>query len=163
MGWTVDVDFRPSAVHGTGVFARGRIARGTRIWEVDATMRFAEPAALAALPAARLAFALHGGYLHRPTDRFIWYEDGMQYMNHAAGARANCGLDHWPALTQDHSVALRDIAAGEELFEDYGFWADAGFSDEHWLPPLYRAGCPSHFDFLRSLSPGVAVPALVEA
>ncbi len=160
MGWTVNVDFRPSAVHGTGIFARKRIPAGTRIWEVDATMRFDRAAALRTLPPARLAFALHGGYLHRPADRFVWYEDGMQFMNHAAGARANTGLDYWPALGEDHSVALRDIAAGEELFEDYGFWAEAAFAESHWLAPLYRAGRPEHLAFLGGLGP---VPGFVAA
>lgn len=162
MGWTVEVDFRPSAVHGTGVFARRRIPAGKRIWQVDATMRFVQAAALRALPPARLAFALHGGYLHRPADRFVWYEDGMQFMNHASGAGANTGLDHWPKLGEDHSVALRDIAAGEELFEDYGFWAETGFADSHWLAPFYHAGCPEHLAFLRGLTANPA-PAFAAA
>lgn len=164
MGWTVNVDFRPSAVHGTGIFARRRIPAGTRVWEVDATMHFARAADLKALSPARLAYALHGGYLHRPADRFVWYEDGMQFMNHAAGARANTGLAYWPTLTEDHSVALRDIAAGEELFEDYGFWAENGFSERHWLAPFYRAASTEHLAFLGGIAPVTApVPAFADA
>jgi hypothetical protein len=151
MTWTVDVEFRPSAVHGMGVFARRPIKAGAVVWKVDASMRFHSRGDLLALPPARLAFALHGGYLHRPSDRFVWYEDGMQFMNHAPGRRANVGLDHWPELRADHTRALRDIAAGEELYEDYGFWADSGLGEEHWLAPLYRRACPEHIGFLQSV------------
>lgn len=153
MSWTVEVEFRASRVHGAGVFARKDIAAGTRIWEVDAGMRFFEREALEALPPATLARALHGGYLHWPANRFVWYDDGMQFMNHASGPAANIGLDHWPQLMSDHTVALRDIAAGEELLEDYGFWAETGASQGHWMEPLYRAACPEHLAFLRSLAP----------
>ncbi len=30
----VDVEIRPSSVHGLGVFARGAIARGAIVWEL---------------------------------------------------------------------------------------------------------------------------------
>ena len=153
MGWTVDVDFRPSGLHGLGVFARRDIPRGARIWEVDAGMRFDDRAAVEALPPAALRDALHGGYLHVPTDRLVWYDDGMQFMNHGPAGQANIGLDHWPALHADHTVALRDIAAGEELLEDYGFWAHSDLARSHWLTALYRRHCPEHLGFLESLHP----------
>lgn len=80
----------------------------------------------------------------------------MQYMNHAPGPVANIGLTYWPSLTEDHTIALRDIEAGEELFEDYGFWADSGIEPGHWLYALYRDHCPKHLDFLCSLLPAKA-------
>ncbi len=156
MGWKVGVEFKQSPVHGMGIFARQGIKRGTRIWEVDASMRFDDAEALKRLSPERIAYALHGGYLHRPADRLVWYEDGMQYMNHAPGARANVGLTYWPELGLDHTIALRDIEAGEELFEDYGFWVDAGIGEFHWLAPLYREHCPGHIEFLQSLAPAMA-------
>ncbi len=129
-----------------GMFYFGSLGRG-------AATRFSDRAALAAMPLERVAFALHGGYLHHPSDCLVWYEDGMEFMNHAPKGLANAGLGHWPSLTQDHTVALRDIKAGEELFEDYGFWADVGFADGHWLEPFYVAALPQHLTFLRSLAP----------
>jgi hypothetical protein len=108
---------------------------------------------MAALDPLMLSRVLHGGYLHKPSDRFLWYSDGMQFMNHAASPRANIGLRSWPPLQHDHTVALRDIEAGEELLEDYGFWADAGLDPSHWLYPLYLAHCPEHYAFLTSLDP----------
>jgi hypothetical protein len=153
VSWLVDVDFKTSPVHGTGVFARRPIAAGTVIWRYDPTMHACDDKVMAALGPRTLAFALHGGYLHKPSGKFLWYEDGMQFMNHADAPRANVGLAFWPALHDDHTTALRDIAAGEELFEDYGFWADGGLTPGHWLLPLYHAHCPGHMAFLRSLEP----------
>jgi SET domain-containing protein len=150
--WLVDVDFKCSPVHGMGVFARRPIAAGTRIWQVDPSMRFCDAAAMAALSPAQLRFALHGGYLHEPSGRFLWYTDGMQYMNHRAVPDANIGLGYWPELDKDHTIALRDIAAGEELFEDYTFWSDGGLSPDHWLYRLYRKHCPEHLAFLQTLT-----------
>ena len=152
MGWTVEVAFRNSPVHGIGVFSKRPIRAGTRIWEYDAGMRVCDSAAMAALDPRRLRYALHGGYLHKPSDRFLWYTDGMQYMNHAAGPRANIGLGVWPALEDDHTLALRDIAPGEELLEDYTFWADGGLASTHWLYRLYVQHCPEHLVFLTSLT-----------
>ena len=153
MSWIVEVAFRNSSIHGVGVFAKKPIAAGTKIWQYDDGMRVCDAAAMAALAPRQMRYALHGGYLHKPSDRFLWYTDGMQYMNHAETPRANIGLGTWPPLQEDHTVALRDIAAGEELLEDYGFWADGGLEPSHWLHALYLAHCPEHFAFLTSLLP----------
>ena len=151
MSWTVDVDFKKSGVHGTGVFARRPIAAGTRIWQFDRTMQVCDREAMYALSPRKLRFALHGGYYHKPSGMFLWYTDGMQYMNHASTPMANIGLAFWPPLDADHTVALRDIAPGEELFEDYTFWADGGLAPDHWLYRLYLEHCPEHYAFLCSL------------
>lgn len=134
------------------MFARKPIKAGTRIWQVDTTMHVCDGAAMNALSPRKLRFALHGGYYHAPSGLFLWYTDGMQYMNHAAGPVANVGLTFWPPLGEDHTVALRDIAAGEELFEDYRFWADGGLSPDHWLHRLYCEHHPEHYAFLCSLN-----------
>jgi SET domain-containing protein len=148
----VDVHFKLSRIHGIGVFAGQRIAAGTRIWQVDPTMNICDRHTLPALAPDELTYALLAGYLHRPTGRFVWYEDGMQYMNHGSDADANVGLDHWPQrLFDDHLVALRDIAPGEELREDYGFCLDGGLAPDHWMRPLYLAHCPNHYAFLLGL------------
>jgi hypothetical protein len=142
------VTFKNSRIHGTGVFARQPIPAGTRVWQFDDSMSVCDRFALATLETGQLRYALHGGYLHKPTDRFLWYTDGMQFMNHANTPLANVGLTFWPALREDHIVAIRNIAAGEELLEDYGFWSDAGIEPDHWLYPLYLKYCPEHLAFL---------------
>jgi hypothetical protein len=150
--WTIDVSFKKSPIHGTGVFAKERIPAGARVWEYDPTMMACDEATLVRLEPGTIRFALHGGYLHKPSDRLLWYTDGMQYMNHAEGPRANIGLGTWPALSEDHTIALRDIAPGEELLEDYCFWAGGGVAPGHWLHSFYIRYCPEHLGFLARLS-----------
>ncbi len=154
----VPVEFRKSSVHGFGVFAAGPIPAGARVWQVDDSMHVCEASDLAGLSRVELRFALHGGYLHKPSGRFLWYTDGMQYMNHCPTPDANVGLGKWPPLAEDHCVALRDIAAGDELFEDYTFWSDGGLEPGHWLRPFYLAYCPEHYAFLSRLE-GLRVAA----
>jgi hypothetical protein len=152
MGWNVDVEFRPSPLDGTGTFARTDIRAGTKVWTFDSTMKVHGLADLAALPPKTLEFALHGGYLHYPSGKFIWYDDGMDLVNHAPAGVANIGITEWTPLEEDNCTALRDIAAGEELTEDYAFWSVLSLDPEHWLPKLYRDFCPDHYAFLQSLS-----------
>lgn len=151
MGWTVDVEFRRSKIHGMGAFARRPIAKGTKVWKFDKSMQVCGEAELSALPPELLAFALHGGYLHHPSGKFVWYQDGMQFVNHASGDASNIGITQWTPLRKDNCTALRDIAAGEELLEDYSFWSIASLSPDHWLLGLYRDFCPQHFNFLMGL------------
>lgn len=151
MSWNVDVEFRPSRVHGTGTFAREHIPAGTRVWSFDPSMKVGELLELSRLKPYELQFALHGGYYHMPSDKFVWYSDGMQFVNHADGTAANIGILEWTALIDDNCTALRDIKAGEELFEDYNFWSIFKLNPQHWLRALYRDFCPDHHDFLLSL------------
>jgi hypothetical protein len=73
-------------------------------------------------------------------------------VNHAPAGVANIGITEWTPLEEDNCTALRDIAAGEELTEDYAFWSVLSLDPEHWLPKLYRDFCPDHYAFLQSLS-----------
>ena len=58
-------------------------------------------------------------------------------------AAGEIGLGDLAAAPHDHTVALRDIAAGEELFEDYTFWSDGGLAPDHWLYGSTRRTAPS--------------------
>ncbi len=134
------------------MFACERIPAGSKVWQVDGSMHIETRRSFALLEPAQITFALHGGYLHRPSGRFVWYEDGMQYLNHGRGADANVGLDYWPSLRADHIIAFRDIEAGEELREDYGLCLAGGLAPDHWLRPYYAAYCPWHIEFLLELA-----------
>ena len=151
MSWLVNVEFRPSSIHGMGAFAGSRISAGTKVWTFDPGMQVCDKTDLMALGPDRLKFALHGGYLHHPSGKFVWYEDGMQYVNHADGVEANIGILSWTPLEEDHCTALRDIEPGEELFEDYSFWSICSLRRGHWLHSLYRRFCPDHYAFLNTL------------
>lgn len=165
MGWNVKVEVKCSGVHGRGVFAAETIPAGARVWQVDASMHVCTPGLLARLQWPALSQALYSGYLHEPSGLFLWYTDGMQFMNHGDRSDANVGLHYWPRLEDDHIVALRDIEAGEELREDYRGCLQGGLAPDHWMAPLYRAFCPAHYGFLLGLfaqeanHPGIAAAA----
>lgn len=160
MGWNVGIEIKRSTVHGRGVFATEHIPAGTKVWQVDAAMPVCTSDTLPRLRPRVLAEALYGGYLHEPSGLFLWYKDGMEFMNHADAGRANVGLHYWPKLQDDHCVALRDIEPGEELREDYRICLRAGLAPDHWMAPLYRSFCPRHYGFLLGLfaSPEAAYP-----
>jgi hypothetical protein len=151
LGWLVNVGFRRSPVHGTGAFALEPIRKGTKVWSVDPTMHIVGPAELGGLPRDELRFALHGGYLHLPSQKFVYYDDGMEYVNHADGELSNIGITEWTPLMEDNCTALRDIKTGEELLEDYTFWSILQLRKDHWLVDLYRDFCPGHLAFLAEI------------
>ena len=151
MGWNVNVAVKSSAVHGSGVFAAEPIAAGTKVWQFDASMQVCSRRRWPGWSRRRCRRALTAGYVHEPSGLFLWYRDGMQFMNHGDGRAANVGLHYWPKLRDDHIVALRDIEPGEELREDYRSCLRAGLAPDHWLAPFYRAHCPAHYRFLLGL------------
>jgi hypothetical protein len=151
VSWLTKVAFGKSPIHGMGIFALEPIRQGTKVWTVDPTMKFTCPSELAGLSHDELRFALRGGYLHGPSHTFVYYNDGMEYMNHARGELANVGAREWPPLMEDYCIALRDIEAGEELFEDYTFWSGMALHDDLWLTELYRKFLPDHYAFLLSI------------
>ena len=97
---------------GVGIYASRPIARGTLTWVLDPLDRRLTPAAAAALPAhyhplvEKYSFRDAGG-------NFILCWDHARYVNHSCDP--NCaGTRH------GFDVALRDIAPGEQLTNDYG-------------------------------------------
>ena len=115
----------PSKIHGFGVFAAGPIAEGTPVWRFakGLDMEFS-PDIIQTLPQHVGEFFAHCGYLDRNTGRIILCFDDARFVNHSD--TPNVATDY----AQDPyglDVALRDIAAGEEITMDYaGFEESAG-------------------------------------
>lgn len=114
----------PSTIHGLGVFAAMPIGKGTAVWRFEAglDMEFA-PDIVEALPKHVREFFSRYGYIDRNLNRLILCFDDARFVNHSDApnvttdyARDSHGLD----------VALRDIAAGEELTMDYAGFEAAG-------------------------------------
>ena len=133
------IQVRTSGVHGKGVFALVPIAKGTRLIEYVGEI-ITWPQALRRHP-------------HDPSDpqhTFYFHVDDKHVIDAAVGGNAarwsnhacqpNCEADQ----TDDGRVfieARRDIAAGEELFYDYGL-----VIDERYTPALkkqYECRCGS--------------------
>lgn len=124
-GWREElVEVRPSPLHGLGVFAVTDIPAGTRWWSIDIdgtiTVSRAQFASLFESASSPASDALMAGlqeysiYL-KSFDLMVLIPDNGRYVNHSDAPTSGAGVDG----TLLYSVALRDIAAGEEITEDY--------------------------------------------
>jgi SET domain-containing protein len=115
----------PSAIHGMGLFAVDVIPKGTAVWRFEKGFdREFSPEEFAALPADAQAHIRWFAYVDRDTGGRVLSGDHTCFMNHAPDPNTGAILDAVPPIT---TLALRDIAAGEELTCDYqAFDAEAG-------------------------------------
>lgn len=106
----VPTRLQPSAIHGLGIFATAPIRVGTIVWDFDAPVDQRIPLKLIpTLPDHAQRFLAVYGY--REGDDVVLCGDDARFMNHSK--RANC------TSRGGATVASRDIAAGEELTDDY--------------------------------------------
>jgi SET domain-containing protein len=123
----VPYELKQSPIAGLGIFATALIARGTLLWKYDEnSVKEYEEAALR----ARLAPLSAAEAVELCEHVFCWegkvceiVDDG-KYWNHAKGSKQNTGNHpdgdaHGDGMS---SYALRDIAAGEELTDDYALY-----------------------------------------
>jgi len=114
---TALVRFGPSAIEGTGGFARAPISRGTRVIEYKGE-RISKAESLVRCEASNpFIFNLDG-----ETDL-----DGSVEWNPARFLNHSCDPNCDAELIENHIwiVANRDIAEGEEITFDYGYdWED---------------------------------------
>ncbi len=103
-----------SPIEGVGLFAAEPIARGTVVWRFEPGLDLVVPEdRVAALPESARAF--FGRYAFPcpffPGGLLLGF-DNTRFVNHSAEPNLdNAGPE---------TIALRDIAAGEELTTDYG-------------------------------------------
>jgi hypothetical protein len=125
-GWRGElVEVRQSPVHGLGVFAVAGIPAGTVWWSAELadtitisraqfeTLAFSAPSpASDALMSGIQEYSIYLAAL----DVMVLIPDNGRYVNHSDHPNSGASV----AGTQLRSVALRDIATGEEITEDYG-------------------------------------------
>jgi SET domain-containing protein len=101
-----------SGIHGVGLFAGAPIARGTVVWGFDPPVdqRFT-PDDVKQMPPMMKTFLSRYAYSDRGT--LVLCGDHARFMNHSP--QPNCGNDP----TRQYTLALRDIAEGEELTDNY--------------------------------------------
>jgi uncharacterized protein len=113
---------RPSSYHGWGIFAKMPIRKGTVWWQarpqdvmVIEQAQFETLAESAQPPLSRMLLDAILNYSYYPSgiNKLILILDGGRFTNHSPTPNS---LDD-PFKLQ--SVALRDIAQGEEIVEDY--------------------------------------------
>ncbi|TIX49211.1 SET domain-containing protein [Alteraurantiacibacter aquimixticola] len=104
----------PSEIEGVGIFAAAPIARGTAIWTLsdDYDLLLSEEQ-VARMDALQRDFVDRYGYPHTTKPGLVVVEfDNGRFMNHSDKPNGDFSS---PAI----GVALRDIAAHEELTCDY--------------------------------------------
>jgi uncharacterized protein len=118
----VDVYLDKSPIEGIGVFARKPIPKGATVWKLDLNYdRMIPVEQWEAETGAVKNYLDRYCYPNRADPRFIVFEaDDARYMNHSG--EPNCDVSAGGV-----SVALRDIAAGEELTCDYNHFFEDGF------------------------------------
>lgn len=97
---------------GWGVFATRPIPRGTIVWALDRLDQRFTNAQRAELPAYAQAQLDKYSYVDARGDHVLCW-DHARFFNHSCNA--NC-----LSVGYDFELAVRDIAAGEELTDDYG-------------------------------------------
>ena len=105
-------DVGPRTIHGIGCFASRAARKGERVWKFHPLIdRMIHRAELKALPIHAVDLIRTRAKFFPATGTFILGADGDSRMNHSDDANfLDCG---------DHTVAGRDIAAGDELSWDY--------------------------------------------
>jgi uncharacterized protein len=108
-----------SAIHGIGLFAGERIAKGTVIWRRSAVidLLLGEEEIAALHPAAREQIEKYT-YLDHMLRKFVLCGDDARFFNHSEAP--NC--HDYPDEDGGTTVAARDIELGEELTSDYALF-----------------------------------------
>lgn len=109
-----------SDIHGVGLFAIESIKEGTVIWRFHPVIDIkltAEHLNLLALPCQEQTRKYT--YREKHTGLYILCGDDARFFTHSA--KPNC-LDVFNSEHEDVTVAMRDIAPGEELTCDYAMF-----------------------------------------
>ena len=113
----IPVRVRPSQIHGLGLFTVEVVPAGTPIWRFQPGFdQVFSPAAFAALPAPAQAHVRWFGFVRAEDDHWVLSGDHACFMNHALAPNTGAPGAGTRNVT---TVALSEIAAGEELTCDY--------------------------------------------
>jgi uncharacterized protein len=113
----IETRVAPSAIHGLGLFTVRAVPRGAAIWKFQPNFDHEFSAAqFAALPSAAQRHLRWFAFLDLAGGHWILSGDHACFMNHAAAPNTGAPPDAKPPVV---TVALRDLAAGEEITCDY--------------------------------------------
>lgn len=118
----IETSIDKSPIQGLGLFAKPAVQKDTVVWTLDPRFdRLIPVEEYESTTGPMRTYLDRYCYPRRSDPRFVVMEcDDARYMNHAD--KPNCGF-----TSEDVLVALRDIAAGEELTCDYNVFFEDGF------------------------------------
>jgi SET domain-containing protein len=128
----VSYEIRETEHYGKGLFVLESITKGTRIWSYklnENVVEYDEQESLSylqSLPSLKAQQRFLDSSFGRGGVLCLINDDG-QYVNHAEAP--NCKTD----LSTGHCYAIQDIAAGDQIFEDY-----TSFTHPPFLFPLLK-------------------------
>jgi SET domain-containing protein len=113
----IDTRVRPSAIQGSGLFTVNFVPRGTAVWKFQGDFdREFTPEQFSALSPEAQKHLRWFAFFDAAKNCWVLSGDHACFMNHASNPNTGAPGDaNQPVIT----VALTDIAAGEELTCDY--------------------------------------------
>lgn len=115
----INLELKPSKVHGLGVFTQESIKRGAAVYRHDPKLDLILTATrFARLDQRDQALILHYGGIDKRLRRYRLPYDNLRFLNHSDSP--NVGYDE----ATDQIIALRDISPGEEILQDYRDFED---------------------------------------
>ena len=113
----IETRVAPSTIHGLGLFTVKAVPRNTPIWKFQPGFDHDfSPAQFAALPPPAQIHARWFSFFTKPDHHAILSGDHACFMNHSTNPNTGAPPSASPPVV---TVALRDIAAGEELTCNY--------------------------------------------
>lgn len=114
----VKTTVKPSKIHGLGVFADEPASKGAVIWKFTPgfDLRFTREQILSFPPLIQI-YLYKYGWRGKKSKLYCLASDNGRYFNHSENP--NCRSRHQEGEEEIITLALRDIAAGEELTDDY--------------------------------------------
>lgn len=107
----------PSSIHGMGLFAAEAIPRGTPFWRFEPGFDQAiSSERFASLPELTRQHIRWFAFRDEAVGPYVLSGDFCCFMNHSSEPNTGAPSDAQPPIT---TIAVRDIAAGEELTCDY--------------------------------------------
>jgi len=114
---TVKASVKVSPIHGLGLFADEPIAKGTPTWIFDPRFDICfDSSEVRAMSSQQRNLIERYAHLSKVSGRYVYSIDDSRFMNHSVEAN-NCEVI--AGEFEPRTVANRDIAAGEELTENY--------------------------------------------
>lgn len=113
----IETSVRPSGIHGLGLFAVRFVPRGSPVWRFEPGFDHDfSPAQFAALPPLAQYHTRWFCFVSRLDGHIILSGDHACFINHSPSPNTGALPDAKPPVV---TVALRDVAAGEELTCNY--------------------------------------------